>query len=160
MYPSLEVDKSTILRDVILPGGARLLTWNAGVLTEEDTKLGYALYRIGHKIPIFQGYLSFDSKALTTDAGLLEILGHVVMSCWDPTMYVHDMEEYATEYTEDQIDWLNSTEIQVLFELLNAYEAQALDELDDPEEKPFEWRDGHLYYSNNSRKVMEDVNVN
>lgn len=159
MYPSIEVTKSTILREVILPGGSRLLTWNAGKLDEEDTKLGYALYRTGQKSPIFQGYLAFDTNHIATDAGLLELLAVILMSQWDPTKFVHDMEEYATEYTEDQIDWLNSTEIQVLFELLNGYEAQVLDELD-PEERLFEWRNDRLYYINTNRKVLEDVSVN
>lgn len=160
MYPSIEVNSKSTLRHVILPGGSRLLTWSVCSINEEDTKIGYAIYRPKQKEPIFQGYMEFDNRYVDTDAGLLEVLGLVIMSRWDPTMYVHDLEKYITEYTEDQIDWLNSPEAEVLYELLNSYEEQFLDELDEEIDGRYEWRKERLYYKDSNKRVLEDVSSN
>jgi hypothetical protein len=137
-----------------------MLTWSVCAINEEDTKIGYAIYRPKNKEPIFQGYMEFDNRYLDTDAGVLEILGLVIMSRWDPTMYVHDLEKYITEYTEDQIDWLNSQEAEVLYEMLNSYEEQFLDELDEEIDGKYEWRKDRLYYKDSNKRVLEDVSSN
>jgi hypothetical protein len=96
---------------------------------------------------------------MRTDAAILEVLGLILLSAWNVTMYSHDMEEFATEYTEDQVDWLNSQEVIDLFAILDTYEEEILDDLEE-DQRQFYWHNDRLFSKSSARPVIEDVSVN
>ena len=161
-YPSIEVSQKTVLRHVVLPGGIRLMTWQAATKKDETGKtistVGYALYPQKKSEPIMNGYCECDRQDLDTDRSLLDLLGTVFFANWTCSFY----EFYrisCKEYSEAQIDWLSSEEINDILDILDNYEEEAFDDVE-PHERGYIWKNHQICAIDSLTPLFKDVNLN
>lgn len=161
MYPSIEVTQKNILKNVILPGGIKLITWLSGKVTEDSTvtnTVGYALYPSNNKTPIMQGYASCVGVELNSDKATLDLLGFIFYGNWKGIVYNFELL-MKKEYSESQVNWLSGSDVDQILDILDSYEEEAFDE-STPEERGYIWKDSKMYYLNPLTPVFKDVNVN
>ena len=162
MYPSIEVSQKTVLRHVILPGNIRLMTWQVSANKDESGKtiytVGYALYPQKKAEPILSGYCNCERTELNTDRAVLDLLGTILFANWTCSFYEFDRLS-CKEYSEAQVDWLSSSEIDTILDILDNYEEEAFDERDQ-QERGYIWKENQICTLNSLTPLFKDVNLN
>lgn len=105
------IDHESILRNVRLPGGARLMTWDVNRrYSTGQHMIGYAFWRAGATEPLFVGddCGCAPSDAIDSDRALVSLLGWIALKPGDTDA------DYFARYTAAQLEWCKSGEAEDL----------------------------------------------
>jgi hypothetical protein len=150
---------SKLKAEIKLPGGSTLSLYHLGVYNDEF-KVEYHLTPKGVYAPILKGcfFLSKDIDC-NSDKFILDLLGAVFYgSKWTAQQHEIIIQD-PQEFTNKQVEWLTTPEVDPLMDLLEDYEDDGLiaTEIYDQD---FKWIDDKLYYIDSSKRVFKNISLN
>ena len=97
-----------VLRHVTFLDSLRLLTWDTGRTEGSHHQVGYAFYQADQLLFVGEDFGNSPVDAIDSDMSIVQLLGFLPLKKGDTDL------EYFVDYTEDQLNWSESSKCQEL----------------------------------------------